>query len=898
MIKSNVKKRLKILSVLCLIFVIIFVNVTKVFASGLGDEAGWNKKEYQLIKKIHAIKNIFGSSVDEYALYATLVHRGTLTDYVKESYDKNFDESEYKDIWTSFQDDVAKITSGVTENLALVLEGIGAVGTCAVNGTLDQDCVLEETINAYSKRLSESSGGVVGDSTIASAIKKPQSIDLLVAATVVMLDSSGWTGKYSDENYKQALAGEQFVGNMFDKNSALQNVASIAMNSLMCTVGVGVLDFGLSTFEPTTDLLGAEFGSAQNQVAGKLSRFYTMSNICEKGFIGGTYDSVKNYNTESDAAKERYQKKKDVIAEEIIEIAEKYRERYGAEDNLCSVAGSITTSEITNWRQCDDAWGSITLGSGGVSVCKWGCTTTSISYIIAKSGTALSVQSFNPGVYAKTQSAYSGSLIAWNHSGVAPNAHDLGARTDMNTGNYVSKIESIISTAYNGKQQYVVIELKKNGGTHWVAVDHVENGQVYVLDPSAKSGIGLVKIEDAWRWGGTIGDYHIIYFDDVEFGSSSSSTGTANVKVNKYLSAMKKIADDDSHGYSMDNRNGPDYDCSSFIYYSLINSNAFDFSGNSPFVTSTMGAVLKTLGFTEISYSKSKLQRGDIVVDPREGANGHVTTIYSVDGSNIKQIAAHSNKDGKTGDSSGEEINVSDYTEGHHQYKYIYRLVGATDDECDTDTTVTDEQFLEFIAYVEGVSYCNYRGQGANTGYKAANEGDGAGMTTAFGITQNYNADIAREVGYSSFNSDMNSGCVSKEYIDKMFPTVIANHKSSVESDLSSKGVTSITESQKLALISIQYNTGSTGGYANIVDKIAKYGANSFEVFKCLSTKPCSWKADDRFKDGLVRRRMAEYELYMTGNYNAAKPTETYSYFSGFTKSDLENYKKRWPTSR
>ncbi|MBQ6041378.1 MAG: Ig-like domain-containing protein [Oscillospiraceae bacterium] len=77
------------------------------------------------------------------------------------------------------------------------------------------------------------------------------------------------------------------------------------------------------------------------------------------------------------------------------------------------------------------------------------------------------------------------------------------------------------------------------------------------------------------------------------------------------------IADDNSHWYSQSNRNGPDYDCSSFVFYAL-KAGGFDV-GNSAFNTRNMRGVLTGIGFQWISWSNignsSNLQRGDILLD-------------------------------------------------------------------------------------------------------------------------------------------------------------------------------------------------------------------------------------------------------------------------------------------
>lgn len=491
-------------------------------------------------------------------------------------------------------------------------------------------------------------------------------IDLIDAATIIMVNSNV-DGKYNEESYKKALVSAGYGGGD-DFGGWVTNGTSCVTNTLLQTVK------GVWNSVPFVSVL---FNTG-NRVDGLVAVADSVS-ICNYGFIEGTFDDVHNIKNES--TKELKKKK---IAQEIIDFANFYKELFPEDEDECSYAGSAGSGEIVNWRQYDERWADIPLGTGGVSVKTWGCTTTAISYILAKSGTQLTVNDFNPGVYAQ-KGSYSGSLIVWDFSPIAPNMHRLGYYTDIDKSNYVEKISDIINTPYNGKQQFVLVEADDGVGTHWVAVDHVENGVVYVLDPSAKEE-GLTDITTMHRWGGSI-SYEIIYADDVDFGKTGSSSGTssseANSKVESYLSEMKKIADDDTHGYSMNARNGPDYDCSSFIYYSLVNAGIL--SGSEPFVTSNMGQVLKDAGFTEIAYSIDSLQKGDIVVDTREGASGHTTTIYSVDGDNIKQIAAHRDYDGVSGDSSGTEINISDYSEGRHQYTYIYRLSGANS-SCDSDT--------------------------------------------------------------------------------------------------------------------------------------------------------------------------------------------------------------------
>lgn len=173
--------------------------------------------------------------------------------------------------------------------------------------------------------------------------------------------------------------------------------------------------------------------------------------------------------------------------------------------------------------------------------------------------------------------------------------------------------------------------------------------------------------------------YINVDFDDEEKDNdnnsktSSSNSKDSNDTISAYLKEMKAIADDNTHGYSQANRTrGVDFDCSSFIYYSLANAKVIK-NENSPFDTHTEGDFLKKHGFKELDYDRKKLKRGDIVVDPAT----HTTTIYSVSNSGqIQQISAHQDYDGASGDSKGNEINISNFSEGTHNYTKIYRYEG------------------------------------------------------------------------------------------------------------------------------------------------------------------------------------------------------------------------------
>lgn len=151
-----------------------------------------------------------------------------------------------------------------------------------------------------------------------------------------------------------------------------------------------------------------------------------------------------------------------------------------------------------------------------------------------------------------------------------------------------------------------------------------------------------------------------------------SSYGVSAGNADNYIDEAKQMADDDTIGYSMNNRClNPDVDCSSFVYYSLINSKTCSKKqlGSGPFSTADEPQKLKAAGFMEKGFNKNDLEPGDILWYPK-GFGGHSyghTEIYI---GNNKTIGAHSNYDQKNGDSSGKEVCIVTLTKS---YAKIFR---------------------------------------------------------------------------------------------------------------------------------------------------------------------------------------------------------------------------------
>ena len=134
-----------------------------------------------------------------------------------------------------------------------------------------------------------------------------------------------------------------------------------------------------------------------------------------------------------------------------------------------------------------------------------------------------------------------------------------------------------------------------------------------------------------------------------------------------YLSWAVSIAEDDSHGYSQgqamgyaSSRTGPDYDCSSFVYYALLSA-GYEMPGYA-FTTASMPSVLTGLGFEQLPYTgMADLLPGDILWVHGDAAQH--TEIYMGDG---QLVGAACDLDGyQAGDQSGTggEIRVGGFYE-------------------------------------------------------------------------------------------------------------------------------------------------------------------------------------------------------------------------------------------
>lgn len=141
-----------------------------------------------------------------------------------------------------------------------------------------------------------------------------------------------------------------------------------------------------------------------------------------------------------------------------------------------------------------------------------------------------------------------------------------------------------------------------------------------------------------------------------------------DLTIERYLAAAVSIAEDDVHGYSQENREGPDYDCSSLVVTSLkmagVETGYASYTGNMLDLTNH--------GWSDAYFtSESELQRGDILLTP----NYH-TEFYMGNGYNVRAYPSSFLYGAiTTGDQDGHEIEVVPYHDNDgRSWTYVLRL--------------------------------------------------------------------------------------------------------------------------------------------------------------------------------------------------------------------------------
>ena len=139
--------------------------------------------------------------------------------------------------------------------------------------------------------------------------------------------------------------------------------------------------------------------------------------------------------------------------------------------------------------------------------------------------------------------------------------------------------------------------------------------------------------------------------------------------IERAVSWAISIAKDDSHGYSQQNRWGPDYDCSSLVISAYEQAGVPVKEAGATY-TANMRRAFEQCSFRPIKYSSSTvLVKGDVLLNEK-----HHTALYIGNGQIVQASIAETGKIyGKEGDQTTREIEVRNFYVYSRGWDYILR---------------------------------------------------------------------------------------------------------------------------------------------------------------------------------------------------------------------------------
>lgn len=221
------------------------------------------------------------------------------------------------------------------------------------------------------------------------------------------------------------------------------------------------------------------------------------------------------------------------------------------------------------------------------------------------------------------------------------------------------------------------------------------------------------------------------------------------------------IAYDDRHGYSQDNRWGPDYDCSSLMIQSWENAGV-PVKSNGATYTGNMYEVFIRCGFTDVTSRVNTsngvgLQYGDVLLNDVHHTAMYIGNNQIVHASINEKGTAHG---GQTGDQTGREICVRSYY--NYPWNHILRF-----QEDEMQPVQPNPDTIDWEAVGRFVCAC---------GQQEANDFVGRDFIQVDGVVGEQTRRMAIRVIQHAMNLDYNAGLVEDGIWGSKTSAALGNH--------------------------------------------------------------------------------------------------------------------------
>ncbi len=151
---------------------------------------------------------------------------------------------------------------------------------------------------------------------------------------------------------------------------------------------------------------------------------------------------------------------------------------------ILTMAFTVSASEdYKSWVQSDSRWGSKRLGNCSETMSEIGCAVTSVAILAVHSG-SVSENNFNPGILCDYLSKNDGfdnyGNLYWGAVTKLVPDFKFKKRADISASSKESMTKLLAN--YINQGYYIVLSVEHDN--HWVAIDTVKDGEVYMMDPA------------------------------------------------------------------------------------------------------------------------------------------------------------------------------------------------------------------------------------------------------------------------------------------------------------------------------------------------------------------------------------------------------------------------------